>query len=82
MTDFTKLNCDNHSLVYVNQIITLYTLDLYSAVCQLHLSKTGRKKKRCSHPELLIQICNRMAEPEEESDTYQNHKNILKNYKP
>ena len=28
----------------VSQIIMLYTLNLYSAVCQLYLNKTGRKK--------------------------------------
>ena len=31
-------------MMYVNQIIMLYTLNLYSAVCQLYLNKTGRKK--------------------------------------
>ena len=31
-------------MMYVSQIIMLYTLNLYSAVCQLYLSKTGRKK--------------------------------------
>ena len=31
-------------MMYVSQIIMLYTLNLYSAVCQLHLNKTGRKK--------------------------------------
>ena len=30
--------------MYISQIIMLYTLNLYSAVCQLHLNKTGRKK--------------------------------------
>ena len=29
--------------MYVSQI--LYTLNLYRAVCQLHLNKTGREKK-------------------------------------
>ena len=29
--------------MYVSQIIMLYTLNLYSAVCQLYLNKTGRK---------------------------------------
>ena len=31
-------------MMYVSHIITLYTLHLHSAVCQLYLSKTGRKK--------------------------------------
>lgn len=33
-------------MIYVNQTIMLYTLNLYSDVCQLCLNKTGRKKKR------------------------------------
>ena len=32
-------------MMYVNHIIMLYTLNLYSAVCQSYLNKTGRKKK-------------------------------------
>ena len=32
-------------MMYVSQIIMLYTLNLYSAVCQLFPNKTGRKKK-------------------------------------
>ena len=31
-------------MVFVKIIITLYTLNLYSAVCQLYIKKTGRKK--------------------------------------
>ena len=31
--------------MYVSQIIMLYTLNLYSAVRQLYLNKTGRKTK-------------------------------------
>ena len=27
-------------------VIVLYTLSLYTAVCQLYLNKTGRKKKK------------------------------------
>ena len=30
-------------MMYVSQVIMLYTLNLYSAVCQLYLNKTGRK---------------------------------------
>ena len=33
-------------MMYVSQIIMLYTLNLYSAVCQLYLKKTGRKQKQ------------------------------------
>ena len=32
-------------MMYVSQIIMLYTLNLYGAVCQLCLHKTGRIKK-------------------------------------
>ena len=32
-------------MMYVTQIIMLYTLNLYSAVCQIYLNKTGRKIK-------------------------------------
>ena len=28
----------------VSQIIMLYTLNFYSAICQLYLNKTGREK--------------------------------------
>ena len=31
--------------MYVSQIITLYTLNLYSAVCQLYLNEIGREEK-------------------------------------
>ena len=31
-------------MMYVSQIIMLYTLNLYSAVWQLYLNVTGRKK--------------------------------------
>ena len=44
--DIHETYCDNHFRMYVTQIITLYTLNLYSAVCQLCLNKTGRKKEK------------------------------------
>ena len=31
-------------MIYVIQAVTLYTLNLYSAVCQLYVNKTGGKK--------------------------------------
>ena len=34
--------CDNHFMVYVSQIVMLYTLSLYSAVYQFYLNKTER----------------------------------------
>ena len=33
-------------MMYASQSTTLYTLNFYSAVCQLYLSKTGREKKK------------------------------------
>ena len=33
----------NHFMMEVSQITMLYTLNLYSVVCQLHLNKTGIK---------------------------------------
>ena len=41
---FTK-HCDNHFMMYVSQVIMLYTLNIYSAISQLYLNKTGRKKE-------------------------------------
>ena len=41
---FTILTGD-HFMMYVSQITALYTLNLYSAVCQLYLSKTCKKEK-------------------------------------
>lgn len=31
-------------MMYVSEIVMLHTLTLFSAVCELYLSKTGRKK--------------------------------------
>ena len=41
--------CCDHVIMYVSQIITLYTLNLFTAVCQLYLNKTGRKKREIKH---------------------------------
>ena len=30
-------------MIYVSQIIMLYNLNLYSAVCPVYLNKTGKK---------------------------------------
>ena len=35
---------DVHFMKTASQIIMLYALNIYSAVCQLYLNKTGRKK--------------------------------------
>ena len=32
-------------MVHISQIIMLYAIKLYSAVCQAYLNKPGRKKK-------------------------------------
>ena len=34
-------------MMYVTQVIMLYTLNLYSAICQLYLSKTEKKIGVC-----------------------------------
>ena len=33
-------------MMYVSQISMLFYLNLYNAVCQLYLNKTGKKQKR------------------------------------
>ena len=33
-------------MIYGSQIVTLYTLNLYSAVCQLYQNKTVNKKNK------------------------------------
>ena len=44
MMDVHETYCGNNFMMYVSQSIMLCTLNLYSAVCQLYLNKTGRKK--------------------------------------
>ena len=43
--DAHKSYCDNQFMMYTSQIIMLYTLNLYNAVCQLQLNKTGITNK-------------------------------------
>ena len=43
MMDVHWTYCDNHFVMYVNQIMVLYILNLHSATCQLYLNKTERK---------------------------------------
>ena len=43
MIDVNLTYCGNYFTIYVSQIIMLYSLNLYSAVCQLYPSKTGKK---------------------------------------
>ena len=45
-------------MVYVNQIIMLYTLNLFSFVYQLYLNKTGRKNKMRMSSKWGIQFWN------------------------
>ena len=35
---------DEYYMLYLSQVIMLYIINLYSAVCQLYLNKIGRKK--------------------------------------
>ena len=44
MRDVHCICYDNHFMMYVSQIIMLYAVNLYSAVCQLYFNTTGRKK--------------------------------------
>jgi len=37
---------DTHLMMYISQFITLYTLNLHSAICQLYFNKTRREKQR------------------------------------
>ena len=39
------LNCEHHFMMYVSQIIILYTLNLYNAENQLYLNKQRKKQK-------------------------------------
>ena len=49
-----ELNHSATGLTPASQTIMLYTFNLYSAVCQLCINKTGRKKK--SRPEIKMQM--------------------------
>lgn len=33
-------------MMYLNQMVMLFTLNLHSVVCQLYFNKTGRKKMK------------------------------------
>ena len=44
------LTYGNHCMLCVSQIIMLYNLNVYSAVCQLYLNETGKKKKKAVIP--------------------------------
>ena len=42
MMDVNETYCGHHFTIYVSQTIMLYTLNLYSDVCQLYVNKTGK----------------------------------------
>lgn len=44
MMDINQTYCDNRFAVYGSKVITLYTLNICSAICQSCLHKTERKK--------------------------------------
>ena len=46
MMDIHQIYCDNHSMMQASQILALYILNLYSAVCPSYLNKTRREKKK------------------------------------
>ena len=56
MMDVQQTNCDNHIMMYVSQFIMVYLLNLYSAICQIFLNNTGRKKKRPSLPTMELSV--------------------------
>ena len=43
MMDVNWTYCGDHFTIYANRTIMLYTLNIYSDVCQLFLNKTGEK---------------------------------------
>ena len=45
MMNVHKPYCGSHFMMYTSQIIMFYTLNSYSAVCQLHFKETGKKPK-------------------------------------
>lgn len=45
MTDVHETYCDNHFTMYISKIITLYTLNVHSAVCQSPLTISWEKIK-------------------------------------
>lgn len=42
----------DHSTMYIIQIISLHTLNIYVYICQLHLNKVGGKKRRMKKEKL------------------------------
>ena len=46
MMNVHETYCDTHLMMYISQFITLYTLNLHSAICQLYFNKSRREKQR------------------------------------
>ena len=44
----------NHFTIHASQTVMLYTLNSYSAICQLYLNKTGGEPKPCTR--MLITV--------------------------
>ena len=44
MMDVQSTYHGNYFMMCIDKIIMLYTLNLYSAVCQLYVNKTGRER--------------------------------------
>ena len=68
-------------MMYVSQIIILYTLTLYSAVCQLHLNKNGRKKDNPLFPppnSIVLEVLGRAISQEKEIKSIQIGKEEVK----
>ena len=74
MVDVEQIYCDNHFMIFISQIIMLFTLNLYPVVCQLHPSKTGRKKNNYnlhSAPESLPDLTiSKLIHPFSEIQTF------------
>lgn len=47
--DAHQTYCGKLFIIYASQITMLYTSNVYSAICQLYLNKTKRRKKEKSY---------------------------------
>ena len=55
MIDVHWTSCGDHFMMYLSQIIMLYTLNLYGAACKLYLIKTQRSS-RCGSAETNLTV--------------------------
>ena len=44
--DVHQTYCNNHFVMNIHQILTLYILNFYTTVCQSYLNKTERKENK------------------------------------